>query len=217
MTAKKKFQIDRIALFSDAVFAIAITLMVIEVKPPHYHHHVSNKDALEQLWNLLPMFGGVILSFILIGRFWIWHHQLMKHIDNYNSRLLRLNLRLLLPIVCIPFATAFVFENVMSMSPVPLVFYNAVYILATIFNYQLYKYVLNAANGILSPEDPARIEHYRFALLFDIGIYLLVVALSFVDVRFAPMAYATLAMKGRLVKRYAPDPALVVTDAEDEE
>jgi uncharacterized membrane protein len=216
MSAKNKFQVDRIALFSDAVFAIAITLMVIEVKPPHFHHHISNSEALDELAKLIPMFGGVILSFILIGRFWLWHHQLMKHIENYNSKLLRLNLRVLLPIVCIPFATAFVFENVMSLSPVPLIFYNAVYILATIFNYRLYKYVLNPANGIMSPTDPARIEHHKFALLFDIGIYLIVVALSLVDTTVAPIAFALMGMKKFLVRRFSPVPAIIVAKGEEE-
>ena len=216
MSEKNKFQVDRIALFSDAVFAIAITLMVIEVKPPHLKHHISDQEAIQEVVNLLPLFGGVILSFVLIGRFWLWHHLLMKHMENYNGKLLRLNLAFLLPIVLIPFATAFVFENVLSQSPVPLIFYNVIFNLATVLNYRLFRYVLNPSNGIMSPNDPERITTHRVALLFDIGIYLLVIALSLVDVVMAPMAYALLGFKKFLVKRFSSVPVVAVVQPEEE-
>ncbi|MFA7380449.1 MAG: TMEM175 family protein [Bacteroidia bacterium] len=71
---KQKFQVDRIAFFSDAVFAIAITLMIIEVKPPHLEAEANNAAAIEGLLHVLPMFIGVVISFVFIGIFWFRHH-----------------------------------------------------------------------------------------------------------------------------------------------
>ncbi|MFA6517783.1 MAG: TMEM175 family protein, partial [Bacteroidia bacterium] len=85
-----KFQLERIALFSDAVFAIAITLMMIEVKPPHLEHGTSFGMALIKLLQLIPTFIGTILSFFMIGIFWKRHHQLMKYMAAYNEKVIML-------------------------------------------------------------------------------------------------------------------------------
>lgn len=63
-----KFQLERIALFSDAVFAIAITLMMIEVKPPHLEHGIAFGPAVGVLLNMMPIFVGTILSFYIMAR-----------------------------------------------------------------------------------------------------------------------------------------------------
>lgn len=209
MSSKTKFQVERIALFSDAVFAIAITLMIIEVKPPHLHPGISLEEATVELLKLTPMFVGVILSFMFIGIFWLRHHQLMKHMENYTPKLLRLNGFFLLTIVFLPFSTAFVFENVMSLSPVPMVFYNLNYILAAFFNYRLFAYVLTPKNGILAPDDPERIEDHRFELLYPIAVYALVMVLSFVSVPLAPVCYGAFSLEPifnrRKKKRVVPE------------
>ena len=68
----------------------------------------------------------------------------------------------------------------------------------------------------MSPNDPERITTHRVALLFDIGIYLLVIALSLVDVVMAPMAYALLGFKKFLVKRFSSVPVVAVVQPEEE-
>ena len=189
MDSKQKFQVERIALFSDAVFAIAITLMIIEVKPPHLHHDATEQEAIIELLKLTPMFAGVILSFIFIGMFWLRHHQLMKLMENYSTKLIMVNMIFLLTIVFIPFSTAFVFENVTGHSVVPMLFYNLNYIMAAFMSYRLFAFVLNPANGIVAKDSTERIDKYRFELLFPIAVYTLVIAMSFIDVRLAPICY----------------------------
>lgn len=195
MDAKSKFQVERIALFSDAVFAIAITLMIIEVKPPHFHHDITSREAMKELARLSPMIFGVILSFIFIGLFWFRHHQLMRFMENYSTKLIMLNMLFLLTIVFIPFSTAFVFENVAVDSVVPMVFYNLNYILAAFMSYRLFSYVLNPANGILAPDSSERINKYRFELLYPIGVYTLVIIMSFINVQLAPIFYAAFGLE----------------------
>lgn len=82
-----KFQLERILLFSDAVFAIAITLMIIEIKPPHLEHGSSFSDGLNAFLRLSPTIIGTMLSFYLVGLFWYRHHDLMKHMVNCDGKL----------------------------------------------------------------------------------------------------------------------------------
>lgn len=110
---KKEFQLERMILFSDAVFAIAITLLVLEIKVPHV---IDNTDQLllKILLSMLPKFIGFFISFFVIGQYWIVHHKLFGFVENYNGGLLWLNLIFLLSIVLMPFSTALYSENVKS-------------------------------------------------------------------------------------------------------
>ncbi|RYE26203.1 MAG: DUF1211 domain-containing protein [Sphingobacteriales bacterium] len=200
MSNKTGFQVERIAFFSDAVFAIAITLMIIEVKPPHLHLETTTHEALTELGHITPMFVGVILSFVFIGLFWLRHHQLMQYVTNYNGKLIALNMAFLLMIVFLPFSTAFVFENSQVHTPVPMVFYNINYILAAFLNYRFFAYVLDKRNGLVLPDAP-NIKEYKPDLLFPILVYALVACVALVNVRYAPLFYAAFALQGLFNKK----------------
>src|SRR5689334_3106587 len=90
---KKKFQLDRMIFFSDAVFAIAITILVLEIKIPQIpHDQVTNQLLTQSLADLLPKFAGFIVSFFIIGLFWTIHHRLFGYVIDYDNRLIWLNL-----------------------------------------------------------------------------------------------------------------------------
>src|ERR1041384_3769292 len=108
---KTAFQIERIAFFSDAVFAIAITLLIIEVHPKVFGPDVTNVEALGQFLELIPHFVGVIVSFLLIAMHWRRHHQLFGELINFDSRLITLNMFILLSIIFLPFSTGFIAMN----------------------------------------------------------------------------------------------------------
>lgn len=103
---RKQFQLERLILFSDAVFAIAITLLVIEIRVPqiNYSAHIVEelREALSEKWS---EFFGFVLSFAVIGQFWTNHHRLFGQINNYNNTLLWLNLLMLFFIVLVPFTS----------------------------------------------------------------------------------------------------------------
>ncbi|MBL0145615.1 MAG: DUF1211 domain-containing protein [Chitinophagaceae bacterium] len=106
---RRKFQLERIALFSDAVFAIAITLLVIEIKVPivsHENQEIFNKEFSHALMEMIPEFIGFFISFIVIGNYWRAHHTIFGHVTDYNRKLISLNTWFLLSIVCMPFTTA---------------------------------------------------------------------------------------------------------------
>lgn len=105
--SKKEFQVERIVFFSDAVFAIAITLLIIEVKVPEIHgHEISEYSFLNAFSHLIPKLFGFLISFGIIGLYWHIHHIMFGYVTNYNGKLIWLNLFFLFTIVLMPFTTA---------------------------------------------------------------------------------------------------------------
>lgn len=90
------------AFFSDAVFAIAMTLLIIEVRPPG----VSPAELSHALQELLPEYLTFVLSFAVIGLVWLSHHRKVSVLVGYDQNLLRLNLLLLVFVASIPLPTA---------------------------------------------------------------------------------------------------------------
>jgi uncharacterized membrane protein len=101
-----KFQLERLILFSDAVFAIAITLLVIEMKIPHLEGDINDTSLGHALLHLVPVFFGFILSFFIIGIYWTVHHRIFGQVVDYDGKLLWLNLFFLFSIVLMPFTSA---------------------------------------------------------------------------------------------------------------
>jgi uncharacterized membrane protein len=95
--------------FSDGVFAIAITLLILEIGVPHAQQGESLAHLLRHQW---PSYAGYAVSFVTIGIMWWNHHELFKDIEHPDHTLMVLNLALLLCIAFIPFPTALVAEYV---------------------------------------------------------------------------------------------------------
>jgi uncharacterized membrane protein len=100
----RKFSLERIILFSDAVFAIAITLLVIELRLPELEE-ISNEALGHALLHTLPHIMSFFLSFFIIGIYWIAHHRMFGYVVDYDVPLLWLNLFLLCFIVLMPFSS----------------------------------------------------------------------------------------------------------------
>ena len=102
---QKSPDFDRIAFFSDGVFAIAITLLVLEIRlpepipGPHASSLVS--ELVEELW---PDFYSFLISFWFVGTLWMAHHRVFHYIRGYDRTLLVLNLFFLMWIVLLPFS-----------------------------------------------------------------------------------------------------------------
>ncbi|MCF6132973.1 TMEM175 family protein [Flavobacterium wongokense] len=193
-----KFQLERILLFSDAVFAIAITLMIIEIKPPHLEHGSTFLQGLNAFLIMSPTIIGTVLSFYLIGLFWYRHHDLMKHLVGCDKKFINLNLSLLLSIAFLPFSTAFVFEN--EPAPFPLLIYNMNYAIATYFNYKIYAYAFNPKHNLTSSDVSHEIIKIRRESIFSTGIYVLTSTLAFFT-PLAPIGYSLFALQQKFANR----------------
>lgn len=94
---------QRIETFSDGVFAIAITLLILEIGVPRLEGGESLGHALRDLW---PQYGAYILSFVMIGIYWANHHALFKLFVRTDHVFLMLNVFFLMCIAFLPFPTA---------------------------------------------------------------------------------------------------------------
>ena len=103
----------RLEAFSDGVIAIAITIMVLELKAPHSVDFAALRE-------LAPVFFSYVLSFIYLGIYWNNHHHLWQAGKHVNGRVLWANLHLLFWLSLIPFATGWVGENDFAELPVAL-------------------------------------------------------------------------------------------------
>lgn len=126
-----QFQLERLAFFSDAVFAIAITLLIIEVKLPEWTPETEPGIA-QGLADLIPQHIGFFVSFFVIGRFWIGHHRVFRRLKRVDDTLVWRNLLFLMTIAFMPFPTTLVSHYVSTRVAVGT--YAAWLTLAGVFN-----------------------------------------------------------------------------------
>jgi len=113
----------RLEAFSDGVLAIVITIMVLELAPPH-------GTALEDLYPLWPKFLSYMMSFAYIGIYWNNHHHLLQATRVVSGRVMWANLHLLFWLSIVPFGTAWMGEN--SFAAIPVAVYGALLIMPAI-------------------------------------------------------------------------------------
>ena len=101
----------RMETFSDAVIAVIITIMVLELRPPH-------GAAITELIKTIPLFLAYILSFISIGIYWNNHHHLLHVTKRISGKVMWANLHLLFWISLIPFGTTWIGEHPFEQWPV---------------------------------------------------------------------------------------------------
>jgi uncharacterized membrane protein len=145
---KKEFQLERMILFSDAVFAIAITLLAIELKVPALLHDVTDHKLAESLLEMTPKFIGFLISFLIIGQYWTIHHRLFGFVVNFNMRLLWLNLFFLLAVVLMPFTSAFYSEYITYYIKTPVILYISNISFLGLMNFFMWRYVSNPKRGL---------------------------------------------------------------------
>lgn len=113
----------RVEAFSDGVIAVIITIMVLEMKPPHG----TDLSALVPIW---PVFVSYVLSFIYVGIYWVNHHHLLHAAHKINGWVMLANLHLLFWLSLFPFMTGWVGEN--HFATVPVALYGVVLFMAAV-------------------------------------------------------------------------------------
>ena len=202
---KKTFQLERLILFSDAVFAIAITLLVIELKLPDLEE--TSEHAMGQaLLHTLPHFIAFILSFFIIGIYWIAHHRMFYYVINYDNRLLWLNLLLLMFVVLMPFSS-YVYGVHSAMNVAFLVYTVNISMLALCM-FLMYGHISNPKRSLSHGLENKRLVRYYqlrsmvVPLCFSIGVILAFTGNIYVEV-FSRMSPVLIAPAIRLLrKRY---------------
>jgi uncharacterized membrane protein len=104
------FGFERLVFFSDAVFAIAITLLILEIRLPAIADPLNSQQLFIQLLSIWPRYLAYAISFLVIGLVWTGHHRRFRYIVDYDRRLIFINLLLLMAVAFIPFPTAVLSE-----------------------------------------------------------------------------------------------------------
>jgi len=185
---------SRLEAFSDGVFAIAGTLLVLELRVPDDTSDLS--AALLRLW---PAYAAYLVSFLTIGIIWVNHHTLLEHCRRVDRRFLYLNLLLLIAVGIVPFPTALVGQYILSEhgATAALVVYGLGGLLIAIAFTGVFLYATHDQRLVGDGVAPRRIREE--GRLFPIGLaaYTLGIALAFV----APVA--SLAVYGLTALFYA--------------
>jgi uncharacterized membrane protein len=114
---------NRLEAFSDGVFAIIITIMVLELRPPH-------EDSAKAVLRLLPSFCSYVLSFVYLGIYWNNHHHMFQATERISGAVLWANLHLLFWLSLFPFVTDWMGESHLGVTPTAC--YGAVLLIASI-------------------------------------------------------------------------------------
>jgi uncharacterized membrane protein len=188
---------ERLETFTDGVFAIAITLLVLTIAQPSDY-----RDLAHQLGARWPSLAAYVVSFVVIGIMWLNHHTVFSHLGSVDRGLFYLNLLLLLTIVFIPYPTA-VFGEALRRgegAETAAAFYSVVMTINACAWSALWLY---AATGrrLLRADFPES-QRTMSAVLFTVGTvaYGTSIAVAFIN------PYLCLAFHGALALYYALDP-----------
>ncbi|MGC4041621.1 MAG: TMEM175 family protein [Flavobacterium sp.] len=137
---KKEFQLERMILFSDAVFAIVITLMAIEIKIPE-DAELTDATFFKAMHHLVPTLLAYIVSFGFIGTIWYQHLKMFSLLKDYDKGLVVRNMILLFFIGLFPFSATIITRPRGQM--LPFFMYLFMILFCVIAQYILYHYIIN--------------------------------------------------------------------------
>jgi uncharacterized membrane protein len=178
---KQEKETIRVEAFSDGVFAIAITLLVLDLKVPHIKN--SAESLVAALLGQWPSYLAFLTSFITILIMWVNHHNLFTYIKRSNGMFLFLNGLVLLTVTIVPFPTALLAGYIRHpQAGVAAAVYAGTFLCnCTAFN-MLWRYAAKEKRLLNANMDDGLIKGIKRQALTGIPLYLLAVILAFVSV-----------------------------------
>ena len=158
---------DRLAAYSDAVFAVIVTIMVLELRAP-------DQPAFSALWPLWPTAVSYAVSYLFIAIIWINHHYLMRLVGPPTLRLIWMNFVHLFLVSLLPFATAWIADTRLASSPVA--FYAGLFVCIDIAYNVFEREVLARADATQVPERSRRLARRRSLVVLAIFTTAMLVA-----------------------------------------
>src|SRR5438552_18038672 len=178
---------SRLEAFCDGVFAIAATLLVLELRVP-----VDSHDLVASLLALWPAYAVYLVSFMTIGIIWVNHHTLLEHCQRADRRFLYLNLLLLVAVGIVPFPTALVGRYILSTdgATAALVVYGLGAVLIALGFSGVFFYATTDHRLIGDIKEARRLRRDGRFFPFGPGAYAVGIALAFVDPKASLAVYA---------------------------
>jgi uncharacterized membrane protein len=172
-------ELDRLIFFSDAVFAIVMTLLVLDIRVPDVPSDVAAQEVPGLVFELWPKIFSYVLSFLVIGLYWIGHHQTFRYVRSYDRMLLWLNLLFLLSISFIPFPTDLLGEY--GELRFAVIFYAASLALARLLLALVWWYVFSGPIQTSDELDRGLATYHLLRSLAIPAIFLLSIGIAFIS------------------------------------
>jgi uncharacterized membrane protein len=170
----KNLELDRMVFFCDAVVAIAITLLALDLKPSAGEHEHLSFAAIRGNGH---QFLAFLLSFLYISIFWTIHHKFFSQVKEIDRKLLWYNLGWLLFIVLLPFSTTLISAHFFDAPAMATYCFNT--FMVTVFQNQIWDYVAVRPDYLRHPENKAGINYNRLTCNVAMINALLAVGISF--------------------------------------
>lgn len=167
----------RIDALTDGIFAVAMTLLVIELKIPEALHVASNAGLISALVHLIPKFVGWVISFLVLALFWYGHHRAFHFVRRVNGPLVALNILFLGFVSFMPFASGIAGEYTGALAAQ--VVYSITMILLSISSITIWRY-LHRHPELCEPvmsEGVYQASRFRTFMLMLISLVAIVIAL----------------------------------------
>lgn len=201
---RESVEFARVLTFNDGLFAIAMTLLVVSIAVPTISDHDSASDLADALNDLIPNFVSFFISFTVIGRYWLAHHEAIALLQAMDQRFIGLNLIYLAFVAFLPFPTALLgeyFEN-----PLAVVIYATNVGIVSGMEVLLFRHAYRS--GLLRRQPTQEIYRFGvFASLSPVGFFLLSIPFAFVSTSLAVAIWLLVIPWGILLQRRAPEGA----------
>ena len=167
---QRKASIERLAAFSDGVFSVIITIMVLDLKPPE-------RPSFTALWALWPTGLSYLVSYVFIAIVWVNHHHLLRFTDEPSPRLIWINFAHLFAVSLVPFTTAWVAHT--RLAEVPVFIYAAVFVFLELAYLNFEHHALTQAEIEEIPPRTRRLAKVRSFIAFGLFLSAMLVSIKF--------------------------------------
>jgi uncharacterized membrane protein len=197
-------ELDRIVTFSDGVFAIAITLLVLNIETPEIPANLVAEELPGRLLDLWPKFLSYVISFLVILTYWIAHHSIFSAIRGYDRKLIWLNSLFLMCVAFLPFPASLFGEY--GEQPLVVAIYAGSLAITRLLLTAVWWYASSGRRLLDRDLDANMIKAYRLRGLAIPLIFLLSIFISFFSVSAAVYSWVLLMVVDfvlfRLLRRY---------------
>lgn len=196
---ESSLEIERLVFFSDAVIAIAITLLAISISLPA---NVTPESLPRDILNLIPQFGIYALSFLIVGNYWVIHHRVFRNIKRYDTPLIWINTVFLLCVAFLP-----VPSRIFGLYPTEaaaIIFFDVCLIITGLVQYGIWWYATDHHRLIDPNFSPALIRWGKVRSLIPPAVQVLSIALAFFSPILAIASWALIWIGFTLHNRHFP-------------
>ena len=201
-------KINRLEALSDGVFAIVMTILVLELVVPEIQGQLAEKQLHLKLLEMWPKFAAYAFSFIVLGIVWVFHHYIFQYIKHINYRIIWINIIFLMFVAMLPFSTAMI-GKYFILSTTAVVFYGINWLLNMSILYSLWWYVTKNKQLLINDITIREILQVKINWGIALGLIVIAIGLSFFNLYLVIIIYLVLTIWGIVAvivsKNISPD------------